>query len=582
MSRSDRGIIALLVLVFASGCTADGAQPPTTGTTAVTPTSTVPSVHLPEITGVDVETGPANAYEMVEMTVGLDALYDNPFDQREVRLDAAFAGPDGLTLSIPGFWDGEGAWRVRFTPTAAGRWDYTVVVTDRRGTSEGQSDSLQVAASSHRGFVRIASDIDPSYSSRYFAHEDGTPWYGRGHADLDMSLGGAAPDGDGLAKFTAMTEIGENYEMWWPMWGSNYIQDSYDNYSPAQMNIIDFVLRDAEAKGIAIVYTIWGHQFLRTAAHEWPDDRWNFNGFSDLTDISGFFTDSESWAWQENYYRYVIGRWGYSPALLMWQTVTEINGTESYEQTDSWHEKVNSYFQEHDPYHHPTTATKSGAQDWPKGHLVMDVPQVHLYHVFSDNPIADTTHFADWTTLMWDRVEAPNWIGEYGNRIQALYPEFMHNANWASLANGAAMTPTEWNDLNAFGKFDDEMAEDMARFARFVDSVPLAVYDPDSVAIQSDHLDIRGWGVIGERGGVVWVQDHALDEATIGEMRADETVRSGVSATVDSLSAGLWTVTPYDTWEGEWLKPFQVQCGAEPCSLPLPDFSSDLALHLSR
>jgi hypothetical protein len=29
-----------------------------------------------------------------------------------------------------------------------------------------------------------------------------------------MSLGGAAPDGDGLAKFSAMTGSGENHERW--------------------------------------------------------------------------------------------------------------------------------------------------------------------------------------------------------------------------------------------------------------------------------------------------------------------------------------------------------------------------------
>jgi hypothetical protein len=158
----------------------------------------------------------------------------------------------------------------------------------------------------------------------------------------------------------------------------------------------------------------------------------------------------------------------------------------------------------------------------------------------------------------------------------------MHNANWASLASGAAMTPTEWNDLNAFGRFDADMAADMARFARFVDEVPLAAYDPESVSIQSGDPDVRGWGVVGDRGGIIWLQDHALDEATIEEIRADETIRSGVVSTVDSLTAGPWTVTPYDTWLGEWMEPFEAQCPSGPCPLPLPDFHSDIALRLSR
>lgn len=379
-----------------------------------------------------------------------------------------------------------------------------------------------------------------------------------------------------------MAASGENYEMWWPMWGNNFIQEAYDRYSPAQMNIIDFVVRDAESKGISLVYTIWGHQFLRTPAHDWADERWNFNGFSELTDVAGFFADEESWAWQENYYRYIIARWSYSPAILMWQTVTEINGTESYGQTEPWHERVNAYFQENDPYRHPTTATKSGAEDWPEGHAVMDVPQVHLYHIFGDNPIADTTHFAEWTTLMWERETKPNWIGEYGHRIQALYPEFIHNANWVSLATGAAMTPIEWNDRNAFGSFDDEMSVDMNRLADFIEEVPLVAYDPAQLTVEVGHPEVRGWGVAGEMGGLVWVQDFAMADATIQEIRSDGTVRRDLVAAMGPISAGTWTVRPYDTWQGLWLESYEVDCPGGRCDIPLPDFRSDVALSLTR
>lgn len=569
------------VLAVAGGCTGDPAPSTSNGVSSTAAAPTTVAVDRPAVTSVD---GPEDGetHSVVEMTVELDAVFDNPFDQREVSLDATFTGPGGDTMTLPGFWDGEGSWKLRFTPAVDGVWGYSIVVTDRRGSSPPTKGEIVAEPSDHPGFIRIGSQVDPDYSPRYFAYEDGTAWYGRGHADLDMSLGGASPDGDGLRKFTEMIEIGENYEMWWPMWGNNFIQESYDRYSPAQMKVIDFVVRDAESKGIALIFTIWGHQFLRTPAHDWPDERWSFNGFSELTDIAAFFTDPEAWAWQENYYRYVIARWSYSPAILMWQTVTEINGTESYEQTDSWHERVNAYFQDNDPYRHPTTATKSGAEDWPEGHAVMDVPQVHLYHVFGDNPIVDGAHFADWTTLMWEREEKPNWIGEYGNRVQALYPEFMHNANWTSLATGAAMTPTEWNDLNAFGSFDGEMRADMMRFADFVEEVPLVTYDPGQLVVDVDHPEVRGWGVAGDHGGVLWLQDFALEDELIDEIRNDETLRRAVVASVGNLAAGSWTVRPYDTWQGSWLDEFTVDCPGGTCEIPLPDFHSDVALSLTR
>jgi hypothetical protein len=266
----------------------------------------------------------------------------------------------------------------------------------------------------------------------------------------------------------------------------------------------------------------------------------------------------------------------------MWQTITEINGTEAYEQTNPWHERVNAYFREHDPYRHPTTATMSGSVDWPEGHAVMDMPQMHLYE-FEGDPIGAADLVADWTLLMWGREEKPNWFGEYGERGQQTYPEMMHYANWAALAAGASVTPIEWNDGFGYGEFDQSMQEDMARFATFVEEVPLVTYDPDALGVMLDDPDVRGWGVAGDAGGLFWVQDFALEGATMDEIRAADTVRSGVIATVDSLAGGIWTVTPYDTWTGEWLEPFTVECPPDaPCVVALPDFSRDLAFKLSR
>jgi hypothetical protein len=378
-----------------------------------------------------------------------------------------------------------------------------------------------------------------------------------------------------------MPENGENFVMWWPSWGSNYIQGTYDDYALGPMEVIDFVLRDAETKGATLSYTVWTHQYLRTGAHPWGDDRWQLNGFSDLTDIWGFFTEPEAKAWQENYYRYIIARWAHSPAIAMWQTITEINGTEANDQTDPWHEWVNRYFQENDPYRHPTTATMSGSVDWPTGHAEMDITQVHLYE-FQEDPIEAAAQVADWTRLMWEREEKPNWIGEYGQRGQQFYPEMMHNSNWAALGAGASITPIEWNDLASYGHFDEAMGDDMARFATFVEEVPLASLAPEALAIAISDPEVRGWAVAGDNGGVAWVQDYALEGSSIEEIRADTTLREGVTLTLDPIVAGSWTVTPYDTWQGIWLDEISVSCPGGPCPVLLPPFSRDLALKLSR
>lgn len=141
--------------------------------------------------------------------------------------------------------------------------------------------------------------------------------------------------------------------------------------------------------------------------------------------------------------------------------------------------------------------------------------------------------------------------------------------------------PTEWNDRNAFGTFDEEMKADMRRFADFVEEVPLVV-DPEAVTVTPDASEVRGWGVVGDAGGVVWVRDRALEDGTIDEIRDQARSRAGVTANVDGLAAGRWTILPSDTWQGIWFDLFVVECQGYVCDIPLSAFRSDLALHLTR
>lgn len=536
---------------------------------------------LPAINKVDAAETTIEIYERLDLAVDLDAEYENPFDQREISLDASFLAPGGETYEVPGFWDARDTWRFRFTPSAVGEWAYKITATDHRGTSAPLSGSFAVEDGDRHGWLRVGSDVDPAYSPRYLAYSDGTPWYGRGHADLDMALGGPDRDNGGLKLFNQMPGQGENFVMWWPTWGNNFIQADFSRYSASQLEVIDYVLEAAEAANASLAFTIWTHQYLRTGNHQWGDARWRHNGFSLLTDISGFFNDEESLAWQKNYYRYTIARFAHSPAVAMWQTITEINGTEAYDETNPWHETMNRYFQENDPYRHPTTATMSGWVDWPEGHAVMDMPQVHLYHELRD-PIEVGAQVAEWTGRMWARTSKPNWIGEYGLEGQQYYPELMHHANWAALAAGAATTPIEWNDAGGFGRFDAEMAADMARLARFVEEVPLVTYNPESVEVLPGDPALRGWGVVGESGGVIWVQDFSMEGGTMDEIRANQRTWSGASLAVTGIPEGAWTIRPYDTWSGEWMDPTSVECGPATCSIPLPDFRSDLAVALER
>jgi hypothetical protein len=355
------------------------------------------------------------------------------------------------------------------------------------------------------------------------------------------------------------------------------------------MKVIDAVVKDAEKEEIFLVFTIWDHPNLRDSTHAWGDGNWERNGFSKLGDIDSFFTSEEAWAWQENLYRYIIARWGYSTSIGMWQTVTEVNGTNAYDLTDTWHSKVNTYFVENDPYRHPTTASGSGEVDWLAGYSVMDMPQVHLYDFDGGgagnqptDAVGAASHVAEWTQSMLEAADKPNWIGEFGVQGNTYYPELFHNSIWAALASGASMTPAEWNSGGSWGRMTPEMYADLSRLADFVTDLPLAEWNPASVHIDVGDPEVRGWTLAGESGGLIWIQDYSLEGESIEDVRNLMPVRADVKVILTGMRDGTYIVMPYDTWGGVYFESYEINCLNSSCNISLPAFSSDAAVKLIK
>lgn len=567
------GLIILLIL------TACGEE---VVATEIPPVDIEPTVqeNLPEILSIVSDRDDVPKYNSVELTLEIDADYNNPYDTREIVLDAIFTGPDGTQINVPGFWDGEDSWKIRFTPSQTGTWKYTLSVTDINGESSPATGELLVSESDLHGWIIPGNAFDASYSPHYLVHHDGTPFYGVGYCEaLNILIDGFDVD-DGVGLFDNMKGANANYVVWWPMYSNSIVASSYDDYSVGNMNVVDAVVRDAEENGIKLVFTIWDHPNLRDDTHAWGTGNWSRNGFSKLGDIDSFFVGDEAWAWQENLYRYIIARWGYSPAIGMWQTVSEINGTNAYDQTDTWHEKVNNYFVENDPYRHPTTASGSGEVDWPAGHAVMDMPQMHIYDFENDDAVKSAAIIANWTQTMLANADRPNWVGEFGVKGNAVYPELFHNSIWAALASGASMTPAEWNSGDAWGRMTPEMNEDLSRLEYFVRDMPLAQWNPYAIQVQVNDEQVRGWGTAGSEGGLFWLQDYSLEGKSIEEVRFAMTQRAGIQVEVAGLSSGVYTVSPYDTWQGIFLESFDVECTDSKCVIDLPEFTADMAFKL--
>ncbi len=90
----------------------------------------------------------------------------NPFT--EVRFSAVFTN-GATTVEVPGFYDGDGSYKVRFMPSATGEWRYETKANRWPLTGKLGSFVATPPAKGNHGPVRVANTF-------HFAYADGTPF----------------------------------------------------------------------------------------------------------------------------------------------------------------------------------------------------------------------------------------------------------------------------------------------------------------------------------------------------------------------------------------------------------------------
>ena len=96
----------------------------------------------------------------------------NPFD---VAITGHFQGPAGERLSVPGFYDGANTWRIRFSPTAEGKW--TMRTSSTLAALDGKTDGAIVCVPNpHPHIQQGGLRVDPAHP-HHFIRENGARYF---------------------------------------------------------------------------------------------------------------------------------------------------------------------------------------------------------------------------------------------------------------------------------------------------------------------------------------------------------------------------------------------------------------------
>jgi hypothetical protein len=392
-----------------------------------------------DITSISQNSSTIAKYEKFELTFTLDSSYSNPFDLDIVDITVNLTQPDASQVTVPAFYyveyevigsnperyrnPGPEQWKMRFAPSNPGLYSFDIII-DEAGSITQFTDagSFTCTEGSSKGFIRLSSD-----DQTCLQYDDGSPRLNIGHnvCWVSKELAGCQNYYDN------MSDAGENWtRIWMCPWGDDgwvIIECTTDHwsgnfsgvgvYSMQTSQRLDSVVELAHDRGIAIQLVLQYHGLFSTTVNaNWDDNPYNAarpqdGGF--LDNPEDFFSHPEAIRLTKNKYRYIIARWGYSPAILAWELWNEVQFTNGWSSTRpdviNWHQQMADYIQSIDPHQHliTTSSHTSGFENiWPINSI--DLVQVHHY----GTPVI--TPFKTTSRQLADQYGKPVIIGEFG------------------------------------------------------------------------------------------------------------------------------------------------------------------------
>jgi hypothetical protein len=425
------------------------------------------------ISGISQNSPTIGRYTKYELTFTLSRTYTNPFDPCEVDVTVTFHQPDGTDVNIPGFYyraytvsgsnperyttAGAISWKARFAPLQIGSYTCDIKVKDVDGTATATTaGSFTCQESGKKGFIKV----DPNQHD-FLKYDNGDT-----RLNIGENIGwnnGSIPGG-GISGWDyylkKLHNAGANWVRLWSchygsdmgvalewkigIWGTTYFQGAGKPSLQTSLRM-DRYVEIAEQNGIAIQFALQHHGQVSTDTDaDWNDNPYNANnsgGF--LSDPCKYFTDPCAIKLTKNKYRYIVARWGYSPAIFAWELFNEVQWTNGWKKEPAnvvaWHNTMASYIRSIDAFKHPVTTSSHG----PGFENLWNLPDINLveHHYYGN----DTIRTFDQTTLSLQDFNKPVLIAEFGldgNPEGSTQPEpyatqlkeglEMHNGIWAA------------------------------------------------------------------------------------------------------------------------------------------------------
>ena len=406
-----------------------------------------------QITSVTPSASKVKQYDAIFFEVALAGEWENPYLQEEAALDMVLTAPSGKELVLPCFYkSGDCAasvWEARFTPQEKGKYTYFFRYSeDGKVTSESAPATFKSRRSKLQGMLHVRDNWTLVY-------DNGKPFRGVGinlcwesRTEDDSKFFSDLHEQHDRFNFDAMlpdfAKNGGNFtRMWICDWNFPIDrQDGFNNHRYTEtteyMNEsacarLDHVLGLCEDLDIKIMLCM---------------------GQGNVKPHREFFNCPCAKTRYRNYLRYIVARWGFSPAVGMWEFFNEIDnvqhndpaGVIPAEEIVAWHDEMSTYLAELDPFQHiRTTSISHRDLDGLNDLANLDINQKHIYnatHVVPETIDAysakhNKPYIVGEVGYEWD------WSKNFDDFADGMEMDF-RRAFWYGLFSQTSLTPMTW------------------------------------------------------------------------------------------------------------------------------------------
>ncbi len=389
----------------------------------------------------------------------------NPYAR---ELWAEVVSPSGAKLTIPAYYADGGIFAVRARAEEVGTYTFGGVAETTLGIN--RSDVIVTLVSPPRVQVTARTRL-PSIGVNPKNHQQLIRSDGIAYLPVGANLAWAPTKPEGrmdyyMQALPAFAHANLNWmRVWMASWGGLNL-----DWLPADMGPSpkpgtfseqvaenwDKLIMAAEDNGVYLQVVLQHHgQYSTTNDSNWAENPWNAanpGGF--LKSPVDFFTDPNARVISVVKYRYIVARWGWSPAVVAWELFNEVHWTDAMKQGHEaevarWHDEMAQFIRTVDVYGHLITTSTENLRS--PIYRKMDFYQPHLY---AANLIAGARSFDPSP----EKLDKPVFYGEVGDDHQPVSPIVKKSGLtlvppvWASIMGEGSMAAQPWNGWQLFGQ----------------------------------------------------------------------------------------------------------------------------------